>query len=195
MKKGRRTRETNADLAREIRRGSADAVETVRARVRRIIGFRGYGIPAADRRDLEQETVTQIWQAVNRPSFDPALGFWGFVETVTARRCIDWLRASKPESLETREMEAPSASPLDDALTRERTRRANAALARLGGTCRELIYLRVGLNRSYRELARMLDTSEGALRVRLHRCIREARRILDERSGESPARDDSSETG
>lgn len=35
--------------------------------------------------------MTEIWRAVNRSGFDVSLGFWGFVETVTARRCIDWL--------------------------------------------------------------------------------------------------------
>ena len=78
-----------------MRLGEAAAVDHVRARVRKILAFKRLRIPDQDRDDLEQEIMTEVWQAVNRPEFDFTAGFWGFVEIVTSRRCIDWLRSRK----------------------------------------------------------------------------------------------------
>ena len=83
------------EWARRMRLGEAAAVDHVRARVRKILAFKRLRIPGQDRDDLEQEIMTEVWQAVNRPGFDFTAGFWGFVEVVTSRRCIDWLRSRK----------------------------------------------------------------------------------------------------
>ena len=130
--------------------------------------------------------MTQVWQAVNRTGFDPTLGFWKFVEVVTARRAIDWLRSRRPEAELPAEIEA-AGGPEASALARERTRLAHGALSQLGKPCRDLIYLRIGMNRSYRELSELLGRSEGALRVQMHRCVERARLILAEMTGEEGA--------
>ena len=148
---------TEEELVAELRRGTPEAVQEVRERVRRILGFRGYRIPKADLADLEQEVMSQLWQAVNRPSFDAAKGFWGFVEVVAGRRCIDWLRTKKPVTELTDEVHDGSAGPLRSVLAEERVRLAQAALAELGEPCRELIRLHVGLGKSFRNLRRKTD--------------------------------------
>ncbi len=127
--------------------------------------------------------MTQVWQAVNRTGFDPTLGFWKFIEVVTTRRAIDWLRARRVEAELPAEIEA-AGDPEDSALARERAQLAHGALAQLGKPCRDLIYLRIGMNRSYRELSRLLGRSEGALRVQMHRCVERARLILVEMTGD-----------
>ncbi len=165
------------EIVRELRRGSPEAVQTVRRRVRRILAFRGYRIPTDDRNDLEQEVMTQLWQAVNRSGFASA-GFWGFVEVVTARRSIDWLRARKGETALDDGFASSARGPLGAALARESTEQAHAALAQLAKPCRDLIYLHFAMRKPYKELSALLGRSEGALRVQLHRCVREARRIL-----------------
>ncbi len=81
-------------MARAFATGDPAAVETVRARVDKILAFRGYGIPREDRKDLEQEVMVQLWRSVGRESFQTGAGFWGFVEVVSTRRCIDWLRSA-----------------------------------------------------------------------------------------------------
>ena len=128
--------------------------------------------------------MTQVWQAVNRTGFDPTLGLWKFVEVVTARRAIDWLRARRQETELPEEIEAPG-GPEGDAMARERAQLAYGALAQLGKPCRDLIYLRIGMNRSYRELAQLLGRSEGALRVQMHRCVERARGILAEMTADA----------
>lgn len=183
--------EEAGELAVQMRAGSPAAVERVRARVRRVLRFRGYRIPAEERRDLEQEVMRQLWQAVNRTGFDPALGFRKFVEVVTARRCIDWLRAQREEAQMPPEIEDGD-SPLRSVLGRERLRLARAALAQLDEPCRELVSLRVGRGKSYRELSELLGRSPGALRVQMHRCLARARAVLADmesagRSGDSEA--------
>ena len=103
----------SAELASDLRRGSPETFEALRRRVRKIIGFRGYRMPTEDRKDLEQEVMTQIWQAVNRRGFEAERGLWGFVEVVTARRCIDWLRSRRREVPLDENFVAAADGPLD----------------------------------------------------------------------------------
>jgi len=159
--------------------GDPTATDKVRARVRRIVAFRGYGIPREDRVDLEQSVMLQLYEGVTRPDFETA-GFWGFVEVVTSRRCIDWFRTRKPaESLEFPTLVAdPGPGPLAKVLGKERERLAQWALAQLSPDCRELIDLHYRRRLPYSEIAVMLGKSEGSLRVRMHRCIQRASRAL-----------------
>jgi len=146
-------------------------------------------IPEQERDDLKQEVVTEIWRAVNRSRFDPTGGFWGFVEVVTARRCIDWLRSRREKVDLPHELETLTASPLDSALINERTELASDILMELEPECRELITLRLRDNVSYREIANVTGKSEGALRVQFYRCIGRARRILKQFTSKRQAED------
>lgn len=165
-----------------FKQGDPRAAEEVHDRVRRTLAFRGYGIPTEDRRDLEQVVMGQIWEAVAQPQFDPTAGFWGFVEVVVARRCIDWLRGRKEEvPIEDAIVQAdPAGGPLASTLRREREDLAQAVVAKLPDGCRQLIGLHLEQGKTYAELAEILGASEGALRVRMHRCIQRAQRILSE---------------
>ena len=186
----RAQRDAEAEVGRAFRRREPRAAREVRERVERIVAFRGYRIPAEDRRDLVQEVMAQLWTSVNRAGFDTDLGFWGFVEVVAARRCIDWLRRRRPETVSAPEAEATEDGPLDSVLAKERARLAAAALARLSRPCRELIHLHVGLNKPYGELAKLTGMNAGALRVRMFRCMRQARRILAELTEAAARQDD-----
>ena len=165
-------------MARAFATGDPAAVETVRARVCRILAFRGYGIPREDRKDLEQEVMVQLWRSVGRESFQTGAGFWGFVEVVSTRRCIDWLRTGKEMTPLPATIAEERPGPLSGMLARERRELAYSALAQLGKPCRDLIYLHAGLRMPYRKIARILGKSEGALRVQMHRCLQQSRRIL-----------------
>lgn len=131
----------------------------------------------------------QLWQQANRARFEAGPRFWGLVELVASRRCIDWFRARKETlSLDAIEVE-PSAgreNPLAETLSRERSERAWAALARIEQPCRELILLHAGLNRTYAEIAGILGKSEGALRVQMYRCVRSLRAVLGESGAREP---------
>jgi RNA polymerase sigma factor (sigma-70 family) len=166
-------------VAEGFGRGDPQAAREVRERVRKIVGYRAYGMGREDRRDVEQEVMIQLWQLASRRDGGEASGFWGLVEVVAARRCIDWLRRRR-EHLELSPAFAGGADPLADALGRERRSLGEEALRRLGPACRELVRLHLGDGLDYRELAQLLGRTEGALRVQMHRCVRRAAEILAE---------------
>ena len=172
-----------SDLGRRFLGRDDAAVHAVQERVRRIVAYRGYRISPEDRRDVEQDVMSQIWQAVQRPGFDLDRGLWGFAEVVASRRCIDWLRTNSRLVPLDPVAADPRANPLENALTEERSRLALSVLARLKEPCRELIRLHAALNKSYREIGEMLGKSEAALRVQMYRCIKRAREILLETTG------------
>jgi RNA polymerase sigma-70 factor (ECF subfamily) len=147
--------------------------------VRRILTFRRLGIPREERRDLEQVIVVQLWEAVRRQGFEGA-GFWGLVETVAARRSIDWLRARRDEvdADALPEQPDPHHGPLRRVLDRERAERLEAILARLSPDCRELLRLHFMEGKPYAEIAAETGKSQGALRVQLHRCVKRAGGLL-----------------
>ena len=164
--------------ARLLQRGDPPAVQEARQRVGKILAHGALQIPPQDREDLEQEIMTEIWQAVNRSRFDFFGGFWGFVEVVTARRCIDWLRSRKEQVPIPEGLGSPAPSPLRRALDRERSEVASEALAALHPRCQQLVSLRLRDELSYKEIAEVTGTSEGAVRVQFYRCIRRAKRLL-----------------
>lgn len=170
---------TPADWAIRLRRGDPSAAREVRTRVSRILQHGTLSIPDDEREDLEQGVLAEVWQAVNRTGFDFSGGFWGFVEVVTSRRCIDWLRTRK-QSLPLIEHlpHSHTGRPLKEILEKERARLAADVLASLGAPCRKLITLKLHRDMRYSEISEILGKSEGALRVQFYRCIRSARKLL-----------------
>jgi RNA polymerase sigma factor (sigma-70 family) len=173
------------EWARRMRLGDAAAVDHVRARVRKILASKRLRIPVQDREDLEQEVMTEVWQAVNRPGFDFTAGFWGFVEVVTSRRCIDWLRSRKVPLPLSENLLDSGRNPLQKTLDNERTDLAEKVLAALDPDCRKLILLRLREGFSYSAIARNLGKTEGALRVQMYRCIRVAQQLLGDSQAEA----------
>ena len=114
---------------------------------------------------------------MQQPEFDPAAGFWAFVEIVAARRCVDWLRSQKTTAVLSEGLVDARNGPLGDTLEHERLELASETLAGLEEPCRKLIYLHAGLAKSYGEISSLLGKSEGALRVQMYRCLQAARRV------------------
>ena len=166
-------------LGRQFLARDAGAVARTREMVARIVRFHGYMIPAADRDDLVQEVMLQIWEALRKPAFDFSGRFESFVQVVAARRCIDWMRTRKPVSAINPAIPHDSPGPLDKLMQHERRALAREALSRLKESCRELIRLHVGEKLPYARIAERTGRSEGALRFQMYECIRQARQILD----------------
>lgn len=122
--------------------------------------------------------MTDVWRAMSRPDFDVAAGFWGFVEVVASRRCIDWLRSKRETSSLLPHLQSPGDSPFQAVVRSERETLAASVLASLDPACREVVTLRFRENLSYGEISELLGKSEGALRVQAYRCIRYARKAL-----------------
>lgn len=178
---GVRSAGMGSSIADEFRRGSPAAVREVHQRVERIIAFSRFRIPLEAREGLRQEALIQIWQGVNRTGFDASLGFWGFVQTVAARRCIDWMRGQRPVAPEhVPELVDTSNGPLQRTLDREQVALLRAAIAELPDGCRELVRLRIERHRSYAEIAEQLGKSEQALRAQMYRCVARLKDTLSE---------------
>ena len=171
--------ETSPEVwAKRLRRGEPAADQVVRKRVRRILSHKGLRIPSEDRLDLEQEIMTEVWLAVNRPGFDFRAGFWGFIEVVTSRRCIDWLRGRRGRVPVAEDLRDEGRNPLERVLDGERAKIASEVLEALEPECRKMIVMLLHQGVPYKEIAKTLGKSEGALRVQMHRCIHRARDII-----------------
>lgn len=121
----------------------------------------------------------EIWQAVNRSGFDLSAGFWGFVEIVTSRRCIDWLRAKRNPVPVEEDLRYIGQSPFEQLLDNERAKIASQVLEALEPECRKIIVLRLHEDLPFKEIAQIVDKSEGALRVQMYRCIQRARDLVN----------------
>jgi RNA polymerase sigma factor (sigma-70 family) len=176
--------QTPAEFVAKVREGDQKANDIVLGRIDKILAHRGYGIPAQEHQDLRQKVIVELWQAVDRPDFEPER-FWGLVKVVTSRRCIDWRRSQKNEVAFDAESELwdTSTGPLANLLYSEKVQMAQAVLAKMSPSCRELIRLYVDQNMTYQQIAAVLGNSENALRVKLHRCISRARATLENLNG------------
>lgn len=156
------------------------AVRAVRDFARRVVDERGYYVAHADREDLLQQTLLDVYRAASRPGFALRAGLHAFVRSITHRRCIDWVRLRRPVEPISAEMPDPG-NPVDLKLEEsQRIAIAAQALRRLGAECRELIVLRAGRGLSYGQIAAARGERAGTVRNRMHRCLRRAHRLFRE---------------
>ena len=174
-------------LFRRFLERDPQALADVEFAVTRVVRFRGYAIPASDRRDVIQESLLQIWREASRPGFDYRQDFDAFVCLVAFRRCLDWRRARRPAAPIDSSIPDARQRPDEDALAREEVDLARRVLLELPEPCRDLIRLHVQEERPYREIAEMLGRTEGALRTQMWKCLEVARQIL-ERLDQRPRR-------
>lgn len=182
------------ELLEAFARGEAGAIARVNEIVERIVGARGHGIPREDRRDLAQQALTQIWQAVRDPASAPPRRFEAFVCAVSHRRCVDWWRRKRPRAELREALEDPASRPEARLLDEEKLELGRRALAALGPRCRELLRMQAHLELRPKEIARLQGRSEHAVRVALSDCLKRARaareRLERGSGGAGPGRDD-----
>lgn len=170
--------EAAGPLYRQFAMGDAEAIATTSAEVSRVVQFRGYYIPPDERPDVVQDAMLDVLRALKAARFDSDREFFGFIRTVTHRRCVDWVRQRrKKERLD------PVAScivdPGDRLLAKERRELATEIVSRLKDPCRDLFALHVGIGMTYGQLAEHFGRTEGALRTQAYECLKQARKMLD----------------
>jgi RNA polymerase sigma-70 factor (ECF subfamily) len=128
----------------------------------------------ADTSDLIQDAILRTF--VRLDAFQPrgrgALA--GYLRTAVRNRIADEHRRSarwNMTHLSADVRPGDGASPLDEAMAAETTRRYQAALARLGARDRELIVAHVELDYTHAQLGCMLHRSPNAARMALCRAI------------------------
>jgi RNA polymerase sigma factor (sigma-70 family) len=138
---------------------------------------------ADDAADVAQETFVQLYSYLGRLDEHEPLAPWLF--RVARNRCIDVLRRRRTVPLDATLEINPSLDPIDaEPLPDEIVERADLqrlltqAIAQLPPTYAEVVALRYDGERSFAEIAAILDLDEGAARVRFHRAKTLLRRQL-----------------
>lgn len=134
-----------------------------------------------DVEDVVQDTFIRAFAALDGFRSDSALRTWLF--TIERRLVIDRRRsaARRGRDVEVEDEHAVSGyDALDSLVADEMSLRMNSALAQLSRMQREVFTLRVQEGRSYREIAQILGSSEGASRVHYHNAMRAVKEFLDD---------------
>lgn len=139
-----------------------------------------------DAADVAQETFVQLYSHLGRLDEREPIAPWLF--RVARNRCIDVIRRRRTVPLAVSDDSGDSLHATepadDDPLPDELAERADLqrlltrAIAALPPTYSEVVALRYAGDRSFAEIAQILDCEEGAARVRFHRAKAVLRREL-----------------
>ena len=182
---------TDAEIAVEALRGSAEASEALVGRFERPV----YNLIArlvqdpAMAEDLTQDSFVKMFRALG--TFDPRLRFSSWIFRIAHNTAIDYLRQKRvplatPSVEEDGEERDPlasiadltSISPEKAALNRELAAALDAAIDQLRPEYRSAIVLRHQEGLEYDEIAHVLDLPLGTVKTFLHRARRELARHL-----------------
>ncbi len=131
--------------------------------------------------ELVQDTFIRAFSALESFRSDSSLRTWLF--TIERRLVIDRRRsmARRGREVEVDDKHAATAYDALDALVAdEAAQRMASAIGRLTRMQRDVFTLRVQEGRSYKEIAEILDSSEGAARVHYHNAMRAVKEFLDD---------------
>ena len=137
-------------------------------------------------KEMAQETFLRIYTA--RARFEVSRKFKPWMLCIARNLCLNELKRRKMVQMETLEEYASSSredtgeilrsaddSPYELLLTQERHRYLLDVLDRLPEESREIVVLRYFQKLSAREIADIVDSTEGAVRTRLHRILKQMR--------------------
>jgi RNA polymerase sigma-70 factor (ECF subfamily) len=130
--------------------------------------------------ELVQDTFVRAFAALDGFRADSSLRTWLF--TIERRLVLDRRRSSARRHARVSLGEADAAvehTALDAVVAAETHARLDRAIARLSPTQREVFVLRVTEGRSYKEIAEIAGTTEGAARVHYHNAMRAVKEFLD----------------
>ncbi len=131
--------------------------------------------------ELVQDTFVRAFNALDGFRAESSLRTWLF--TILRRLVIDKRRAQGRRGIEVEVAEQDASTEFDalDGLVAEETSvRISKAMAQLSPMQREVFVLRVQEGRSYRDIADVLGSSEGAARVHYHNAMRTIKEALDD---------------
>lgn len=137
-------------------------------------------------KEMAQETFLRIYTARSR--FEVNRKFKPWMLCIARNLCLNDLKRRKMVQMETLEeyassarsesgdvLKAPEDSPYEILLSEERNRFLLEMLDSLSEEAREIVVLRYFQKLSAREIAEIVDSTEGAVRTRLHRILKQMR--------------------
>jgi RNA polymerase sigma-70 factor (ECF subfamily) len=131
--------------------------------------------------EVVQDAFVRAFQSIDGFRADSSLRTWLF--TIVRRLVIDRRRAERRQPGRTSLDEAHAATDfgaLDGLVAVETESRVRAAIERLTATQREVFTLRVSEGLSYKEIAELVGTTEGAARVHYHNAMRAVKEFVDD---------------
>ena len=142
-----------------------------------------FAVSLGERSDVEelvQDTFVRAFQALHGFRAESSLRTWLF--TIERRLVLDRRRTAARRRVRESDEEADGVVPhdaLDSVVADETQRRVSDAMARLTPMQREVFTLRVTEGRSYKEIAEIAGTTEGAARVHYHNAMRAVKEFVD----------------
>ncbi|MCC7052253.1 MAG: RNA polymerase sigma factor [Gemmatimonadaceae bacterium] len=160
-------------------RAATELVERHAAPLARFVASLG---PAGDPGELVQDTFVRAFGALDGYRGESSLRSWLF--TIARRLVLDQRRAGRRDRLHVAIDDAGSElvsgdDVLGGVVADESEARVRAAVHRLSPTQREVFLLRVVEGLSYREIAGVAGTTEGAARVHYHNAMKAVKEFLD----------------
>lgn len=135
----------------------------------------------AEVEEIVQDTFVRAFGSIDRFREASSLRTWLF--SIARNLCRDRARSNRraPTVIPIEETHALTAhDPLSAAVATETEARLQAAMERLTETQRAVFTLRVAEGLSYREIAGVVETTEGAARVHYHNAVRMVKEQLDD---------------
>ncbi|HUB51884.1 MAG TPA: RNA polymerase sigma factor [Terracidiphilus sp.] len=174
--------ESSKNVLDRFRQGDADAFETL-FREQQATVFRWIlriVRNAATAEDLTVETFMRIFRAHAR--FDTARGFEPWARRIATHVALDWLRARKPESEITPEMESllTADTTCDPGIQAEIRLKTAQAFTRLPPRLRMAAVLAVVDEQPHKVIAESLGITVTAVKLRVFRALRLLRKDLEQ---------------
>lgn len=139
-------------------------------------------------KEMTQETFLRVYAARDR--FDVSRRFKPWMLCIARNLCLNEIKRKKTVQMETLEEYASSAredngdvlqssadGPSELLMGEERRRVLERALEALPPDAREIVKLRFFERMQARDIAEIIDSTEGAVRTRLHRILRQLRDV------------------
>jgi RNA polymerase sigma-70 factor (ECF subfamily) len=174
--------QTDQELIARWRRGEEQAANALVARHAQAMARFAASVGATDDiDDLVQDTFVRAFQSLDGFRGESSFRTWLF--TIERRLLLDRRRAEKrrPSRVEVQESDAATEyDALDSIVAGEAANRVREAMKKLSPTQREVFALRVAEGLSYKEIAGMVGTTEGAARVHYHNAMRAVKEYIND---------------
>jgi RNA polymerase sigma-70 factor (ECF subfamily) len=174
--------QSDLDLIALWRRGDQSAAAKLVARHAQALARFAFSFGAGDEiDDLVQDTFVRAFNSLDGFRGDSSFRTWLF--TIERRLLLDRRRAEKrrPSKVEVQEGDAATEyDALDSMVAGEAANRVREAMKKLSPTQREVFTLRVAQGLSYKEIAELVGTTEGAARVHYHNAMHAVKEYLDD---------------
>jgi RNA polymerase sigma-70 factor, ECF subfamily len=182
MTSGSQGEDTDRELIERWKAGDSRAATSLVSR--HADALARFAVSAGERSEIEelvQDTFVRAFASIDSFRGESSLRTWLF--TIERRLMLDRRRAERRQRATVPVQPADAITEfdaLDSLLADEAESRVRKAVNALSPTQREVFLLRVEQGMSYREIAEIVGTTEGAARVHYHNAMRAVKEFLSE---------------